>query len=488
MPVSFNTIPSNLRVPLAYVEFDNSGAIKGTPVMEWRILVIGQKEQSATGPSLSPTLITNADQAAELWGQGSMLASMFRSIKRANTFVETWGLAVEDAAESITATATVTIGGQCTSTGLIYLYIEGERITCKAVAGEAITATASRLAGIINATATLPVHANAAEGLITLTCKWGGSTGNDIDLRANYSPEDATPKGLTLACTPFKDGAGNPDLAPIIAAFGDQWWKSLVMPYTDTTSRKLLEEWLDIQFGPLKQQECQCWSALRGTLAATSAYGNSGNCQLISCMAIGKSPSSPWNWAAAYATVATASLSSDPARPLQTLVLPGIKPPALEGRWTMEERNILLFDGIATHMVTSDDKVAIEREITMYQTNSWGMPDPSYLDVQTPATLGYWRYAVRSRITQKFPRHKLADDNARFGPGQAIVTPRILRAELLALHGELEWKGLLENIDAFKEGLIVERNPDDRNRMDVLAPPDLVNQFRVFAMLTRFVL
>lgn len=488
MAISFNQIPGNLRVPLAYAEFDNSGAVKGTPVLEWRILVVGQKEATATGLSLTPTLITSADQATELWGQGSMLASMFRSIKRANTFVETWGLAVDDAPEGVTATGSITLSGQCTTTGIINLYIGGVRLRCQSIAGEALIATAQRLVASINANGELPVRASSVEGVVTLTCKWKGSTGNDIDLRVNYRNDDISPKGLTLVCSPFTEGAGNPDLAPVIAAFGDHWWKSLVMPYTDVSNRALLEEWLDVQFGPLKQQECQTWTALRATLAASSAYGNSGNSPLISCLAIGKSPSSPWDWAASYATVATASLSIDPARPLQTLVLPGILPPALPDRWTMEERNILLFDGIATHMVTSDEKVALEREITMYQNNTWGMPDPSYLDVQTPATLGYWRYAVRSRITQKFPRHKLADDGARFAPGQAVVTPRVIRGELLALHQELEEKGLLENIEPFKAGLIVERNIDDRNRMDVLATPDLVNQFRVFAMMTKFIL
>jgi len=34
--------------------------------------------------------------------------------------------------------------------------------------------------------------------------------------------------------------------------------------------------------------------------------------------------------------------------------------------------------------------------------------------------------------------------------------------------------------------LIVERNADDPNRLDVLLPPDLVNQLRVFAVLAQF--
>lgn len=84
--------------------------------------------------------------------------------------------------------------------------------------------------------------------------------------------------------------------------------------------------------------------------------------------------------------------------------------------------------------------------------------------------------------------NKLADDGTAYGPGNAVVTPSVIRAELIALMRELEEKGLVENVETFKEQLIVERNADDRNRVDVLAPPDLVNQFRIFACLTRFVL
>ena len=41
-------------------------------------------------------------------------------------------------------------------------------------------------------------------------------------------------------------------------------------------------------------------------------------------------------------------------------------------------------------------------------------------------------------------------------------------------------------MDLFKENLIVERNSTDPNRLDVLFPPDLINQLRVFATLVQF--
>ncbi|UGY21517.1 hypothetical protein HU675_0026175 [Bradyrhizobium septentrionale] len=46
--------------------------------------------------------------------------------------------------------------------------------------------------------------------------------------------------------------------------------------------------------------------------------------------------------------------------------------------------------------------------------------------------------------------------------------------------------GLVENLAAFKQHLIVERDPNDPNRVNVLYPPDLINQLRIFAVLAQF--
>ena len=89
----------------------------------------------------------------------------------------------------------------------------------------------------------------------------------------------------------------------------------------------------------------------------------------------------------------------------------------------------------------------------------WNQPDPRWLDMQTPATLAYIIRFMRPRILQKFGRHKLANDGTPFGFGQAIVTPSIIRAELIAAYSELITQAIVENMDAFKAYLIVEREP-----------------------------
>ncbi|MNT86118.1 Phage tail sheath protein [compost metagenome] len=66
------------------------------------------------------------------------------------------------------------------------------------------------------------------------------------------------------------------------------------------------------------------------------------------------------------------------------------------------------------------------------------------------------------------------------------MTPNVIRGELLAEYAAMEDEGLVENAKAFAANLIVERSATDPNRLNVLLPPDLVNQLRVFAVLAQF--
>ncbi|AXW58918.1 hypothetical protein CJO93_08400 [Ralstonia solanacearum] len=88
--------------------------------------------------------------------------------------------------------------------------------------------------------------------------------------------------------------------------------------------------------------------------------------------------------------------------------------------------------------------------------------------------------------SQKFPRHKLANDGTVFDAGQAVATPSMIRAELIALFRDWEEAGLVEDFDQFKADLQVARSSTDVNRVDVRIPPNLINQFRVFAAQIQF--
>lgn len=488
MPISFNQIPSNIRVPLVYIEFDNSRAIAGTPQISHKILVLGQRLAAGSVAAAIPARITNDAQPEDYFGRGSMLAEMLKALRLANPYTETWAIALDDNGAGAEAEGTYTFTGPATESGTLNLMIAGQRVQVAVASGDAQNAIAAAVNAAVNALTSLPVTSGVAANVVTLTARHKGEAGNALDLRLNYYLGEKTPKGVTVAIVAMAGGTTNPVVSAAIAAFGAEWWNSIVMPWTDAANLTLLETEMASRWGPLRMIDGQVYSAFRGTHGATDAFGAGRNSAFISCIGTNLAPQPPYVWAAAYGAVAAFNLAIDPARPLQTLALPGILPPALGARWTLPENNILLFDGIATATVDAGGQVLIQREVTMYQLNTFGLEDPSYLDVTSPATLSYIRYATRARVTQKFPRHKLADDGTRFGPGQAIVTPKVIKAELVALMRELEFAGLVENVDKFKEDLIVERNVNDRNRVDVMMPPDLVNQFRVFAAQIQFIL
>ena len=172
----------------------------------------------------------------------------------------------------------------------------------------------------------------------------------------------------------------------------------------------------------------------------------------------------------------------------QTLPLRGILPAPLAARFSHAERETLLSDGIATHTVDRTGIVALERMVTTYQSAPGGVPDTAYRDANTILTLSFLRASVRQRVATKFRRFKLANDGARFGPGQRVATPSTVRADLIGLFRQWENAGLVESADAFKNGLVVERNAGDPNRLDMLLTPDLVNQLRVTAVSLSFTL
>ncbi|MFQ1018669.1 phage tail sheath C-terminal domain-containing protein [Gilliamella sp. CG13] len=488
MAVSFNTIPNTVRVPLAYVEFDNSQAITGTPVKNNKTLVLGLRLPTGSVAAGQPVRITRSEQAVTAFGRGSMLSEMLCAFLRANPYSDLYALALDDVADPVCATGKITVTGTCSAAGQIALLVAGVRVPVTARANDTSATIANKIATAVNANAALPVTASVSGSEVTLTCRWGGITGNDVDVRVNYFTGETVPAGIAVDVSGMAGGVGNPDVSQAIAALGDTWWTDIVNPFTDTNNLNLLSEELQSRWGGIRQIDGLCWIAYRGTHAQASTFALSRNDYLFTCIPTNISPEPPYIWASVNAAVCTYALNIDPARPVQTLELTGIKPPAVADRWQWNERNLHLFDGLSAYNVNANGAVQLDRVITTYRVNKYNVEDSSYLDVETIKTLSYIRYAIRARITQRFPRHKLADDGTRFGVGQAMVTPSVIRAELIALFTELESAGLVENFDAYKNSLIVERDANDRNRINVLSNDDLVNQFRIYAHSIQFLL
>lgn len=482
------TIPTTIRVPFVFVEFDPSKAFQGPSILNYQVLVIGQRTTTGSKSEKQIDLVTSADEAAAFYGNGSMMHRIFMAYFDNTKVVPVYGASLDDDGSGVPATGTFTISGTATADGTIVLYIAGKRITVVVLDTEAATAIGDNAVIEINAITDLPVTAANSTGTVTLTAKNDGEAGNDIDMRINYNDGEVLPAGVSIAVVAMASGATNPDIQDIIDIWGDEWYQVIICPFNDATNLTAMETELADRFTYSRMIDGLYVTGKKETLANLTTFGNGRNSQHVCCPYLQLVPTYIGDWVGAWGAQIAVEGQADPARPFQTLELKGILPPAITERFTLLENNQLLTDGIATFYVDSGGKVRIQRAITMYQTNPQSAPDIAYLDVNTLLNLMYLRFDFRNAILTKYARSKLADDGTNFGTNQPIITPSIGKAEAIAKFRQWEALGLVENVDQFKNDLIVERNASDPNRLDWFMTPDLINQFRVGGATIQFLL
>ncbi|HBP8874076.1 TPA: phage tail sheath subtilisin-like domain-containing protein [Escherichia coli] len=495
MAVSFNSIPGNTRVPLFYAEMDNSAA--NTASDSGPSLLIGAVLAESEMPVNQLVIMPSGDLAKKMAGRGSQLARMVAAYRAIDPFGELWVIGVPDNGEA--ASGTLTVSGSATSAGSINLYIGTTRVQVTVATGDDGLTLAQTLMDAVNNNIDLPVTAEYIptsggniQGTISLVAVNGGRGGNDIPVTLNYygtASGEEVPAGLNIQVGAMSGGAGDPAIISAVAAMGDEPFDYIGLPFSDSASlQKMALEMNDSsgRWSYIRQLYGHVYTAMRGTLSELVAFGDTLNQQHITVAGYEPTIQTPVDELVGYRLARDAVfLRNDPARPTQTGELTGALPAPTGKRFTTTEQQSLLTHGIATAN-TESGILRIQRDITTYRKNAYGVTDNSYLDSETLHTSAYVLRQLKSVITSKYGRHKLANDGTRFGPGQAIVTPAVIKGELSSVYRQLERAGIVENFELFQQYLIVERNASDPTRIDVLFPPDYVNQLRVFAVLNQF--
>jgi phage tail sheath gpL-like len=288
-----------------------------------------------------------------------------------------------------------------------------------------------------------------------------------------------------------EEADGSFDIATALAATGDHQYHHIVSAFNDETNVRALADFLQGRYHALQQIPGLGYIAKKATHSALVTYGELFNSPFIVPMSVdtlgdaGGNDLTEAQLASAWAGQISGSLAIDPCRPLKTLPLNKIYSKSIT-EWDYSERNLLLYSGIGTYNTNNAKQVFIERPITTYKVNVAGTADDSYLDATVPATAMYFRQKQRSRILSKYPRHKLAKDGSKFSPGQAVVTPGIIKGELLALYRELELNAIVQDFDGYKDSLIVELDPDNKSRINILDSPQFVNGMLIYAGKVQF--
>ncbi|WCG83811.1 phage tail sheath C-terminal domain-containing protein [Pectobacterium sp. A5351] len=461
--VEFYEIGSSIRKPGKYFEFNTRLAVRTLPSNQQKVLLVAQMLSSGTATPLNAVNVFSDEEAATLFGRGSMAHLMAAEAIGCNSYLQLQVIGVSDAGAATAATGALTLTGTATASGTLSAFVGVTRVDVAVSADDTAATVAAALNTAIAQKTVLPVTATVTAGVVTLTAKNKGLAGNDITLRIA-----STTTGLTAAATSMTGGDIDPDIAPALAAVFAAGHNIIVSPYATQTALTALRTHLDNVSDPLEQRGAIGVAGWPKSLSTGSTLASSINNGRITAGWHNGSVKTPAQIAAAYAAVIASE--EDPARPLNTLAMNTLDVTALSARPGRNEQENALYNGLTPFEIGPGDKVQIVRAISTYTKNADGVDDVSLLDITTIRTLDYVRKACRERVTLRFPRDKLSSR-----------TPDRVRSELLDVLYKLEELGIIENVDAYKDQLIVERDSQDVNRLNARIPADIVNGLHVFA-------
>jgi phage tail sheath gpL-like len=351
---------------------------------------------------------------------------------------------------------------------VLTLYIGNTKVEIAITASDTAATIAAALKAEIDNNPDLPVTAAVAEAVVTLTARNKGLCGNDIGL--GYKLTNTS--GVTVTIVGMASGATNPSLTAVLATVFAHKFDVIVTPFNTQEDLTTIETHLDSVSGPIEQRPGTAVYGINGALAtATTLSGqiNSGRilCAYLRYTSATLRKSMPYEIAAAMGAVMC--FEEDPARPLNTLELKGIAVPDIADRLSRTEQENLLYNGV-TPIEVINETAQIVRAISTYLQDAQGIDDISLLDITTIRTLDYVRKACRERIALRFPREKLSSK-----------TPAKVKTELLDVLLKLQDLEIVEEVEANKTGLIVERDEQDVNRLNAKIPCDVVNGLHIFA-------
>lgn len=489
---SFNLteIPSDYRVPGTYIQVGADYSQAGLFTYPARALLVGQMLASGAGIAGQVYPLISADQAAGLFGSGSIAHMMALRWLTANPTMPVDIVALADATAATKATSTITVVRLPVESGGIVIPIGSSSVTVDFNVTTMTTTTllAAAIAAAINATssssaaAQLPVTATSAAAVVTLTAKHGGLCGNDIAYQTPSWPAVGALSALNLTGTStgsptslLSGGTTNPSVAGVFAAIAGTWYTDIYMAWTDATNIAALSTELDRRNGAMIHQDATGYLAVQGTYGTLPTINAAVNGKNITGLGETAMLSPPWEVGATYAAIAAGALNDDPARQLRTLALPGIVAPNAYDRFTPDERNLLLHDGWSTFNVANDGTVSIERAISMYLTNTSGYADTAWLDINKSKVMSRIRYDFRAYVSSVWPRAKLTDDGsmaAEYDP--TIATPSRLKASWIARSAIYEQNGWIEESATWGQQAIFERDPNNDDGVLAKLPVKIV--------------
>lgn len=484
-----SNIPANLTAPILAFDVTSGGQFEN----ENRVILIGHGLSAGALAVGGIAPCSSHLDARILVGAGSMLEGMFLAARRNAPAQEIW---IANVADTGTAEVrTITCAAPSAAGGQGILSIAGREISVEIPAGSTAASVAASLVAAINgyydrlSKRSLPYTA-AIDGtdtaVVRVTARHKGvyAAGHDFHIPASDGLNAFTGK-MTFATATA--GAGVPDISDVLAAMGDDPFEVMLSAFGDTANLTKASGFLNNISGRwsyAQQLYGHYFYPKTGSSADLTTAGlarDDWHLTLIPRFAAGGNAEPDYEFVAgAIGRIAPwlgGGSNGDVSRNQTGLVIDGVSAPRDRAYWPEHAtRDAFLKNGVSTWKVSRTGEVVIDKIITQQQTTN-GAPDTTFRDIQRVFQITYALKKFRADLAAQHSNKALRDDNP--DNLDAITTVKDIKATLV--HSYQEMTGVLENANAAIEAMVVVRDKENPNRVNIHLPLDFVNPLDIFA-------
>ncbi len=514
MGINVVGLAASAKVPQVHlaVVLGGPGASAGEATK--KLLIVGNKITSnLTGASPSftvtagtqadatPVLIPSSDDAATLFGRGSELHRMARAAFAQYPDATLYGVSSAEAGSK--ASAVYTFATTSTGAFTVRFVVGGKTIDVAVASGDTVTAIATACADAILDEADLPVTAQFALGVLTITAKCSGTRGNNLAVDAYFvNPAgqatrittSSTGSGYGTTCTlsgngtigseyTLSSGATDDSLTAVLAAIEASKYDRIAFAHILNTQLDAIVNQLDSQAGVSAQIRQQGICASNATLANATTLATGRNASRLQII---------WHHASATpldevaAQEAAARLigdgnaggahvgeATDPAANLDNCRLATVLAQRfVADQPTATELQSALSNGLTPLIPSgSGGKAAICRSITSRSLAS-GVNNYAVLDTTNVSVPDAFADGLQSFLTSELEGAKLTSDasDGTVPKASGLTTPKAIKSLIYGYSKAREADGWIRDVDANLPSLAVVEHPTVAGRVDCEIP------------------
>lgn len=444
---------------------------QNTPFLPQRVAIIGQGADASTY-STTKFQASNADEVGAAVGYGSPLHLVARTLFPRNgdglgTIPATF-YPLEAAGTGVAAVFDVTPVGTATAQGTFYVTVNKIRSTAFVMSvGDTVADFIAAAIPAVNAVLAQPVIASDGTTTLTLTSKWSGSSGNDIEIEI----EGPTNIGLTFSVAATTPGAVNPDVDTALAQVGGVWETLFIncMEVADTATLDKFKAFGEGREGALVHMPCAAIVGLNETtVAAATAVSDARKTDFINIQI--PAPSSknlPFVIAADAVRRIAVRANNNPPRDYGSLKLDQLTAGPDGDQWDNAKRNEAVTKGSSTTVV-KDGVVNMQDAITFYHPTGEEIPPYRFLVDRVRQMNITYNLALVVGKEEWDGAPLIPDFQATTNPD--AISPKVVRAALKSMTAGLADDAIVSDPETINKNTLVEINSDNPKRLDIVYP------------------